>query len=177
VWKHTDEWRSLCSHLGARCMEIIDAELWAIGLTLKMTIGKGETLPTHAPKTVAGFTDPQATIRRTAHLEPVLGQRLARQLNRRAKAHLTHRIQTKDSLGSGMLGYSRERRSRTPVESSPPFKPGHDNALAVCHGVKCGQTDLPGQVSSQGKVGGRKMLQALQLDTQRVRLGPNDPFR
>jgi hypothetical protein len=59
-------------------MEVFDAELWAIRLALEATIEKRETLQRHGVKTVAVFSDSQAAIRRTAHLEPVPGQRLAR---------------------------------------------------------------------------------------------------
>jgi hypothetical protein len=51
-------------------MEVFDAELWAIGFALDETIKKRETLQRHGVKTVAGFSDSQAAIRRTAHLEP-----------------------------------------------------------------------------------------------------------
>jgi hypothetical protein len=43
---------------------------------------------------VAVFSDSQAAIRRTAHLEPGPGQRVARRINRRAQALLAHGIET-----------------------------------------------------------------------------------
>jgi ribonuclease HI len=75
-------------------MEVFDAELWIIGLSLEETIEKREILQRHRVKTVAVFSDSQAAIRRTAHLEPGPGQRLARQMNRRAQAILAHGIKT-----------------------------------------------------------------------------------
>ena len=53
---------------------------------------KRETLKRHGVKTVAVFSDSQAAIRRTAHLEPRPGQRLARQINRSTQALLAHGI-------------------------------------------------------------------------------------
>jgi len=38
VCKHGDEWRSRRSYLGTGRMEVFDAELWAIGLALEVTI-------------------------------------------------------------------------------------------------------------------------------------------
>jgi ribonuclease HI len=75
-------------------MEVFDAELWAIGLALDVAIEKRETLQKHGVKTVAVFSDSQAAIRRTAHLEPGPGQRLARRINRRARSLLAHGIAT-----------------------------------------------------------------------------------
>jgi ribonuclease HI len=75
-------------------MEVFDAELWAIGLALDETIKKRETLQRHGVKTMAVFSDSQAAIRRTAHLEPGPGQRVARRINRRAQALLAHGIAT-----------------------------------------------------------------------------------
>jgi hypothetical protein len=50
-------------------MEVFDAELWAIGFAFDETIKKRETLPRHGVKTVAGFSDSQAAIRRTRALD------------------------------------------------------------------------------------------------------------
>jgi len=47
VCKHRDEWRSRRSYLGTGQMEVFDAELWAIGLALKVTIEMRETLQRH----------------------------------------------------------------------------------------------------------------------------------
>jgi hypothetical protein len=43
-------------------MEVFNAELWAIGLTLDVAIEKRETLQKHGLKTVAVFSDSQAAI-------------------------------------------------------------------------------------------------------------------
>jgi len=95
VCKHGNQWS--CSHsiLGTGRMEIFDAELWAIGLALDVTFEKRETLQIHGVKTVAVFSDSQAAIQRTAHLEPGPGQRLARQIKRRAWNLLAHGIASK----------------------------------------------------------------------------------
>jgi len=94
VCKHRDQWRSRRSYLGTGRMEVFDAELWAIGLALEETIENRETLQRHGVKTVAVFSDSQAAIRRTAHLEPGPGQRLTRRINRRSQALLAHGIKT-----------------------------------------------------------------------------------
>jgi len=74
VCKHGNQWRSRNSYLGAGRMEVFDAELWAIGLALDVTIEKRETLQRHGVKTVAVFSDSQTAIRRAAHLEAGPGQ-------------------------------------------------------------------------------------------------------
>jgi len=94
VCKHGNEWRSRRSFLGTGRMEVFDAELWGIGLALDVAIEQRETLQKHGVKTVAVFSDSQATIRRVAHLEPGPGQRLARPINRRARSLLGHGIAT-----------------------------------------------------------------------------------
>jgi hypothetical protein len=43
-------------------MEVLDAELWATGLTLDVAIEKRETLQLHGVKTVVVFCDSQAAI-------------------------------------------------------------------------------------------------------------------
>jgi len=75
-------------------MEVIHAELLAIGLALDVAIEKRETLQVHGVKTVAVFSDTQAAIRRAALLQPGPGQRLARRMNRRARSLLPHAIAT-----------------------------------------------------------------------------------
>jgi hypothetical protein len=75
-------------------MEVFDATLWAIGLALDVRIEKRKTLQGHGVKMVAVFSDAQAAIRWTAHLEPGPGQLLARRINRRAQALLAHGIAT-----------------------------------------------------------------------------------
>jgi len=94
VCKHGNQWRSCRSFLRTGRMEVFDAELWAIGLTLHVAIEMRETLQKHGVKIVAVFSDSQAAIRRTAHLEPGPGQRLVRRINRRTRNLLTHGIAT-----------------------------------------------------------------------------------
>jgi len=73
-------------------MEFFDAELWAIGLALDVTFEKRETLQIHGVKTVAVFSNSQAAIRHSAHMEPGRGQQLARRINRKARKLLYHSI-------------------------------------------------------------------------------------
>jgi ribonuclease HI len=82
-------------------MEVFDAELCAIGLALKVTIEKRETLQRHGVKTVAVLSHSQAAIRWTAHLEPGPVQWLARRINRRAHALLAYGIQMEIHLVPG----------------------------------------------------------------------------
>jgi ribonuclease HI len=92
VCKHGTEWRSRHSILGTRQMKVLHAELWAIRFALDVAIEKRETLQMHGVKTVAVFRGSQAAIGRAAHLDPGLGQRLARRINRRARSLLAHGI-------------------------------------------------------------------------------------
>jgi ribonuclease HI len=92
VCKHRDKWRSRRCYLGIAQMVVFDAELWAIGLALEETIKKTETQQRHGVNTVAVFSNSQAAIRQTAHLEPGRGQRLATRITRRAQALLAHGI-------------------------------------------------------------------------------------
>ena len=89
-----NQWRSRRSFRGTGCMEVLDAELWAIRLALDVAMEKRDTLQQHGVKLVAVFSNSQAAIRRTAHLEPGLGQRLARRINSRARNLLAHGIAT-----------------------------------------------------------------------------------
>jgi len=82
-FKHGIEWRTRHSYLGTGRMEVFDAELWAIGLALRETFKRRDRHQQHGVKMVAVFSDSQAAIRRAAQLQPGLGQRLARRINRR----------------------------------------------------------------------------------------------
>jgi hypothetical protein len=75
-------------------MEVFDAERRAIGLVLRDTIKKRETLQRRGVKKVAIFSDPQTAIGRVAHLEPDPEQQLARRIHRRAQALLAQGIAT-----------------------------------------------------------------------------------
>jgi ribonuclease HI len=59
-------------------MEVYEAELWAIGLALRESVSKRDTLQTHGVTKVAVFSDSQVAIQRTEHLEPGAGHLLAR---------------------------------------------------------------------------------------------------
>jgi len=85
-------------------MEAFDAELRAIGLALDVAIEKREKLQEHGVKKVVVFSDSQAAIRRTAHLEPGPEQRLARRINRRARNLLAHCITTEIDSVPGHSG-------------------------------------------------------------------------
>jgi len=75
-------------------MEVFNTELWAIGLTPDVVIEKRETLHTHGGKMVAIFSDSQAAIQPTAHLEPGPKLRLAKPITRRARSLLPLGIAT-----------------------------------------------------------------------------------
>jgi len=66
-------------------MEVLDAELRAIGFALDVAIEMCETLQQHGPKTVAVMNDRHAAIQSTAHLELGPMQRPARRINRTAR--------------------------------------------------------------------------------------------
>jgi hypothetical protein len=55
---------------------------------------------------VAVYSDPQTTIRWTAHLEPGPGQQLARRINRKTQAPLAHGVQTEIHWVPGYSGIS-----------------------------------------------------------------------
>jgi len=57
VCKHANQRRSCHSYLGTGRMEVIDTELWAIGLPLDVMVEKRDTLQRHAVMTVAVFSD------------------------------------------------------------------------------------------------------------------------
>jgi len=138
-------------------MEVFDAELWAIGLALDVTIEMRETLQSHEVKTVAIFSDWQTAIRRAAHVEPGLGQRLASRINQRAQALLAHGIVTEIHWvpgHSGMPGneeadrlanLAQEARGDTVIErpytsasnSTRPISEGRSAAKATWEADKC----------------------------------------
>jgi len=69
VCKHGNEWRTYSGYLGTGRMEVFDAELWEIGLAFGETVKRRKTLQRHGVKMVAVFSDSQAAIQRTAHLD------------------------------------------------------------------------------------------------------------
>jgi len=76
--KHRDGWKAFRSHLGTGRMQVSDAELWAIRLALQESVKNRDRLQTHRVTKIAVFSDSQAAIRRTEHLEPGPGQHLGR---------------------------------------------------------------------------------------------------
>jgi len=60
--KHRDGWRAFRSHLGTEQMEVYDAELWAIGLTLWESVKRRDTLQTHRLTKVAVLSNSHAPI-------------------------------------------------------------------------------------------------------------------
>jgi hypothetical protein len=92
VYKHRTQWRSHCSYLRSGHMEVYDAELWGLGLTLDKPSEKRETLQKRRVKMVAILRHTQTAIGQAAQLEPGLGPRLARRTNRRERALLAHGI-------------------------------------------------------------------------------------
>ena len=74
VCTHGHEWWSRHRFLGTGRMEVFEAQLWAIGLALAVAIENREIFQMQRVKTVAGFSNSQAAIRRVVHLEPGPGQ-------------------------------------------------------------------------------------------------------
>jgi len=132
------------SFLGTGRMEIFDAELSGIGLDLDMAIEKRETLHEHAVKMVAVFSDSQAAIRRTAHLEPGPWQRQARRILQRAQSLLTHSIATEIYWVPGHSGIAgnkeadRQANLAWDARGSPviqqPYTSALNRARRICKG-------------------------------------------
>jgi hypothetical protein len=81
VCKHTEVWRAFRSHLSTGRTEVCDAALWAICLSLRLSVKRWDTLQTHGVTKVGVFSESQAAIRQTEHLEPGPVQHLARWIN------------------------------------------------------------------------------------------------
>ena len=107
VCKHGNQWRSCRIFLGMGRMEVFDAELWAIGLALGLTIKESKTLQRHGVQTVAVFRDWQTGIRQAAHIAPCAGQLLPGWINRR------------------------ERRRSLPKSSQPRFTVSSDSPASL----------------------------------------------
>jgi hypothetical protein len=80
------------------------AELWAIGLALRESVKKINTLRANGVTKVAIFSDSQAAIRRTEHLEPGPGQPLAWCINRNARTLRKRGIETEIDWVPGHAG-------------------------------------------------------------------------
>jgi len=87
-----DGWTVFLSYLGTGRMQVFDGEVWVIGVALRKSVATTEALQVHGVRTVAVFSDLQAAIRRTAHLDPGPGQQLARAINKDCKALHTQSI-------------------------------------------------------------------------------------
>jgi len=111
MFNHGTEWRARCRYLDTGHMDLFDAELWAIGLTLGETVKKRETLQRHGVMTVAVFSNLQAAIRRMAHPEPYSGQQAARRINRRVQALLANCITTEIHWVPGYSGVPRNKEA------------------------------------------------------------------
>ena len=60
---HSNEWRTRCGYVCSGHMEVFNAVLWAIGLTLGKMVKRRERLQEHGVKMVAVLSDSQAAIR------------------------------------------------------------------------------------------------------------------
>ena len=83
--KHGDRWKAFRSHLGTGRMEVYDGELWAMGLALRESVKKSETLQAHGVTKVAVLSNSQTAIRQTDHLELGPSQPLARWIYQSAR--------------------------------------------------------------------------------------------
>jgi ribonuclease HI len=104
VCKHGDRCKAFRNHLGTGRMEVYDAELWAIGLALPESVMKRNTLQTDGVTKVGVFSDLQAAIRRTEHLELGPGQTLAMWINRSARTLREAGIETEIHWVPGHTG-------------------------------------------------------------------------
>jgi ribonuclease HI len=86
--------------------QVFDAELWANGLALYLTIPKRATSQRNGAKMVAIYSDSHTPFQEAEHLEPGTAQRLARRITRRALAFLAHITITVFNWVTGHFGIS-----------------------------------------------------------------------
>ena len=111
VCKHGDRWKAFRSHLGTRRMEVYDAELWAIGLALRESVRRRDTLPSQGVMKVAVVSDSQAAIRPMEPLELGPGQPLVRWINRSARTLREVGIETEIHWVPGRTGIPRNKEA------------------------------------------------------------------
>jgi ribonuclease HI len=73
-------------------MEVFDSELWPIRIAQQNPVARADALGARLVTTLAVFSDPQAAIRRTMHLDPGPGQQLGRAVNKHSRALNTNEI-------------------------------------------------------------------------------------
>jgi hypothetical protein len=74
-------------------MDVIDAKLWAIGVAHQISVTRAEVPTAHGVMPGPATNNSQTAIRRTAHLDPVQGQQLARAMINHARALCAHSIE------------------------------------------------------------------------------------
>jgi hypothetical protein len=88
-----DGWTVFRSYLATGQMELLDIELRAIGVALRMSFATLEVLRAHRVATAPLFSDSQPAIRWTAHLDPEPGKNQPRAINEHSRAIHTHSIE------------------------------------------------------------------------------------
>jgi len=111
VCKRGDRWKAFRCHLGTGRMEVYGAELWAIGLALRESVRKTDTLQTHGVTKVAVFRNSHAAIRSTEHPELGPGQPLARWINQSSRPLREAGIKTEIHCVPGHTGIPRNEEA------------------------------------------------------------------
>jgi len=99
------------SHLSTGRMKVYDTALWVIGLALRESVKTTGKLQTHVVTKLTVFSDLQAAIRRTEHLEPGPGQHLARWINQCARTLREAGIETEIHWVPGHTGIPRNQEA------------------------------------------------------------------
>jgi len=145
-------------------MEVYDAELWAIGLALRESVKKMNTLRANGVTKVAIFSDSQVAIRQTEHLEPGPGQPLTRWINRNARTLRKRGIETEMQWVPGHAGITgnekADRQANLPREgcrAGTVQEPVYTSAVNRIRRIS------RKKIGHQGIVGGGQVQQALRL--------------
>jgi len=95
VCNHSERggWRALRSYLQKGRMEVFDAEMWVIWITLKEIAKRAERLRAQGVQKTIIFSNSQAAVPRAAHLETGPRQQ-TRWINNEARALGNHGIET-----------------------------------------------------------------------------------